>query len=152
METSHYQLKIKTIVEQLLSAMDFSGEVSLKDQGGDFLIVNIQSADAAYLIGRSGENLGALQHIARAIVSKQLAETIRLIIDVNDYQTNRLESLKETALNLAKEVVERKQQHWLAPMNAYERRVVHLALAGLTGIKTESEGEGSERRVVIKPV
>ena len=151
MDTNNYQLKIKNIIQQLLAAMDFLGEVNLQDQGVDFFIANIQSADAAYLIGRSGENLRALQHLGRAITNKQLGETVHLVVDVNNYQANRLELLKEMALSSAKEVAKMKQPQWLAPMNAYERRVIHLALAGMVDIKTESEGEGQERRVVIKP-
>jgi len=144
-------LKIKEIVERLLGVMDFSGEVAIDNRDENFLRVNIQSAEAAYLIGRSGENLKALQHITRAIVNKGLEAPVHFTIDINDYQNSRLEMLKEMALSLAKEAIEQNEPRWLAPMNAYERRIIHMALADLSEIKTESEGEGSDRKIVIRP-
>lgn len=143
--------KIKEITQQLLEAMDFEGRVFADDSDQDFLKVNIQSDDAAFLIGRGGENLMALQLILRAIVNRIFGETTRFVVDVNDYQNSRFELLKEISLGLAKEVIEKKEPRSLSPMNAYERRIVHMALAGMEGIKTESEGEGEQRRIVIKP-
>ncbi len=143
-------VKIKEIIEKLLQVMDFSGEVNIASEE-NLIRANIQSPEASYLIGRSGDNLKALQQVARAIVGKQLLEQAHFIIDVNDYQKSRLELLKEIAKKMAQEAKERHEPKWLAPMNAYERRIVHLTLAVEPGIKTESEGEGEERRIVIKP-
>jgi spoIIIJ-associated protein len=143
--------KIKSLMEDLLSVMDIPGEINIDSESGDFLRINIQSPDAAYLIGRSGENLRALQQICRAIINRKLQEPLSFIIDVNDYQRNHLDMLKEMALKIAQEVTEKKEPSWLSPMNAYERRIVHLTLADESGIKTESEGEGEERRIVIRP-
>lgn len=143
--------QIKQIIEELFKVMDFEGKVELDDTDSDFVRVNIVSPEAGFLIGRSGENLKALQQVARALANKKLGESVRFVIDINDYQKSRLELLREMARDLAKEVAEQKISRWLAPMNAYERRAVHLELADFVGIKTESEGEGEERRVVIKP-
>ncbi len=143
--------KIKNTIEQLLRAMDFSGEVTTDERDENFLRVNIQSDEAASLIGRSGENLKALQHISRAIINRGLETPIHFIIDVNNYQSNRIELLKEIALRLAKEVTQKNEPRWFEPMNAYERRIIHLALADVAGIKTESEGAQNERRIVIRP-
>lgn len=145
------QSKVKSLVEEFLRAMDFQGEVSLDSTGSDFLRINIQSPEAAFLIGRSGENLKAIQHLCRAVITRQLDQPLQFIIDVNDYQRNRLELIKEMALDAASDVVGQKEPRWLAPMNAYERRLVHMVLAETPGIKTESEGEGDERRIVIRP-
>jgi len=130
--------------------MDFSGEVNIASEE-NVIRANIQSPEASYLIGRSGDNLKALQQVTRAIVGKQMLEPVHFIIDVNDYQKSHWELLKEIAKKMAQEARERHEPKWLAPMNAYERRIVHLTLAGEPGIKTESEGEGEERRIVIKP-
>jgi spoIIIJ-associated protein len=145
--------KIKQIIEELLRVMDFEGEVELDEADQNFLRVNIASPEAGFLIGRSGENLKALQQVARALANKKLGEgeSVRFIIDVNDYQKSRLELLREMAKDLAREAIEQKTPKWLTPMNAAERRAVHLALADFSGIKTESEGEGEERRVMIRP-
>lgn len=143
--------KIKIFVQDLLRVMDFSGEVSISSESDNFLRVNIKSPDAAYLIGRSGENLKALQALCRAALHKVLATPPQFILDVNDYERNRFDLLKEMALSAAKEVGQSREARWLAPMNAYERRIVHMTLADKTDIRTESEGEGDERRIVIKP-
>lgn len=144
-------LKIKQIIEELLKMMDFEGRVELDEADSNFLRVNIVSSEAGFLIGRSGENLKALQQVVRALANKKLGESVRFIIDINDYQKSRLDLLREMARDLAKEVAEQKISRWLAPMNAAERRAIHLELADFSGIKTESEGEGEERRVVIRP-
>ncbi len=143
--------QIKQIIEELLKVMDFEGEVELDNRESDFVRLNIVSPEAGFLIGRSGENLRALQQVVRALANKKLGEAVRFIIDVNDYQKSRLELLREMARDLAREAIEQKISKWLAPMNAYERRAIHLELADFSGIKTESEGEGEERRVVIRP-
>jgi len=143
--------KIKETIEKLLTSMDFSGTVEVDEQSGDFLKANIQSAEAAYLIGRSGENLLAFQHLSRAIVANKAEAPVRFIVDVNDYQKNRLELVKETAISAATDVARTRQPRWLEPMNAYERRIIHMALAEVSGVKTESQGEGEERRIVINP-
>ncbi|KKS68045.1 MAG: SpoIIIJ-associated RNA-binding protein [Parcubacteria group bacterium GW2011_GWC2_42_6] len=130
---------------------DFSGTVSVIDRGGEFFIFNIQTEEAPYLIGQGGQNLMALQQLIRAIVGKKMADGPRFIVDVNGYQQDRLETLKSLALDFADEAKRRGQPKWLSPMNSYERRVVHMALADMPGIVTESEGEGETRRVVIRP-
>lgn len=151
MEPNHPQL-IKETAERLLAIMDFEGEVSLGNGDGDFLIINIASREAPCLIGQGGQNLEALQQIMRLLVGRRIIPPPRFMIDVNGYQKSRLELLKSLARGLAQEAVSQRESRWLAPMNAYERRLVHLTLADFVGVKTESEGEGAERRVVIKPI
>jgi len=143
--------KIKKSIEEILQIIGFEGDVIIDEQQENLIRINIKNDQARYLIGRNGENLMALQHLLRAMTSRQLAMG-NFTIDINDYQRNRLEELKEVALSLADEVVRRQTPHLLAPMNAYERRIVHMALANFNGVVTDSEGEGETRRIVIKPV
>ena len=143
--------QIKDIIEEILRQMDFSGEVVMEDQDPEFLRANIKSPEAAYLIGRGGEVLLALQEIIRAAVAKKISEPVRFIVDVNDYRQSHFALLKEMAQRTAHEVQETGQEQWLAPMNSYERRVVHLALKEIPGVKSESDGLGEERRIVIRP-
>ncbi|HCX27661.1 MAG TPA: single-stranded DNA-binding protein [Candidatus Portnoybacteria bacterium] len=143
--------QIKDIIEEILRQMDFSGEVVMEDQDPEFLRANIKSPEAAYLIGRGGEVLLALQEIIRAAVAKKISEPVRFIVDVNDYRQSHFALLKEMAQRTAQEVQETGQEQWLAPMNSYERRVVHLALKEIPGVKSESDGLGEERRIVIRP-
>jgi spoIIIJ-associated protein len=143
---------LKKIIEDLLSKMDFEAEVEIDSTQSEFLVVNIQSEEAGLLIGQGGENLSALQHIARIFVSKKLSSTpVNFIVDVNNYKGHRLTLLKEMALTLAKQVIEDGQVKILEPMPPSERRIIHLILKDFEGVKTESQGEGQLRRVVIKP-
>jgi len=142
--------KTKENIEEILRIIGFEGEAIIDEQQENLIKVNIKNDQARYLIGRNGENLMALQHLLRAMTSRQLAAG-NFTIDINDYQRNRLEELKDIALSIADEVVRRQAPRSLAPMNAYERRIVHMALSSFNGVETDSEGEGEERRIVIKP-
>ncbi len=140
------------VIKELLSKMDFEGRIDADDSQPDILVVNVESDEAGWLIGQGGENLGALQHLARAVVNKKLGqETLDFIMDVNSYRAHRVALLKEMALGLAKQAAEDKQPKVLEPMPPYERRIVHLALKNFEGIETESQDEGLARRIVIKP-
>jgi len=139
--------KIKEAVQKILDIIGFEGEVF---EDGQEIKIKIINDEARYLIGRSGENLGALQHLLRSIAAKQQIVG-NFLVDVNDYQKNRLEELREAAMLLADEVVRCQSERRLPPMNSYERRIVHMALKGVEGIATESEGDGEERRIVVRP-
>ncbi len=144
--------KIKEIIEELIKTIGFDGrviEIGESDDGG--ARARIASQEAGYLIGRNGESLKALQQIIRAVVNKKIINAPRLTIDINNYQQERLEALKSAAQSLAREVAAQRSFRYLPPMNAYERRVVHLALMEIPGIRSESEGEREERRIVIRP-
>ena len=139
-------------VKEMLAQMDFSVETEVAEEAGDFVMVKISSDEAGLLIGQGGENLAALQHLARLIVGKKMgSETPNFIVDVNDYRANRISILKDMVLASARQVEQDKHPYRLEPMNAYERRIVHMMLKGYPGILTESEGDGEDRRIVIKP-
>lgn len=142
---------VKKTIEKLLEKIDLPGEVEVSSRDEGYIEAKISSSEASFLIGRSGETLDALQHVARSIVNKGKEEAIRFIIDVNDYRKGRLDMLISMAKNLAREALESNQAKWLPAMNPFERRSVHVALSQTEGIKTESVGEGEERRIVIKP-
>lgn len=143
--------KIKESVEGVIAAMGLDGQVTLSEEDSGSLLVNVASQEAGYLIGRNGDNLRALQQVVRLIVGKKIQEAPRLTVDVNNYQQEALAALKESVKNLARLVKEEKVPRYLPPMNAYERRIVHLVLVDMPQVKAESEGEGEARRVVIRP-
>lgn len=142
---------IKEILEKLIAVMDIDGRVSLTEEPGDGVLANVESQEAGYLIGRNGDNLRAFQQLARLLAGKKFIEGVRLTVDVNNYQQERLAMLKDSAKNLAQQVAQYRIPRYLPPMNAYERRIIHMTLIDIPGIKTESEGEGEERRVKIIP-
>ena len=144
--------KIKEIAEEFIKMIGLDGKEIVTEASDIGVVVQIASQEAGYLIGRNGGNLKALQQLVRALVGKQIIDAPRLTLDVNNYQQERLEMLKDTAQSVARQVTAQGASRSLPPMNSYERRVVHTALAEMTGIKTESEGEGEERRIVIRPI
>ena len=145
-------IKIKELIEGFIRSSGIDGRVASVEEVEGGLLARVESQEAGYLIGRDGDNLKAMQLIIRAMVNKVVGEAPRLTVDVNNYQQERLELLKSDARNLARLVAENKITRALPPMNAFERRVIHSALADINGIKTESEGLGEERRIVIKPI
>lgn len=133
--------------------MGFNARVEAEQIQPEFLTIKIESDEAGLLIGQKGGSLDALQHVIRIIASKKLGQELpNFTIDINNYRTNRDELLKRTALTMAKEAIDFKTTRAFEPMSSYERRIIHLALVDFPGIKTESEGEGRERKVVIRPV
>jgi spoIIIJ-associated protein len=102
------------------------------------------------LIGRHGQTLDALQEVVRGAVQRKLETRCRVVVDVEDYRKRRRSQLISKARGIAKRVGRTGKPERLDPMNAYERKIVHDALAEMRDIETSSEGEDPERRVVIR--
>jgi spoIIIJ-associated protein len=116
------------------------------------IIVDLSGRDKDLLLDRGGEVLNALEHLAfKALrVAPQFHEKLR--VDCGDFRALRLEELKMTARLAAERVQATRQPFQLNPMSPRERRVVHLALKEMPGVRTESVGAGDDRQVVIYPV
>lgn len=143
---------LKKIIEEMMEKMGFVAEVEIKSAPeGEALICNILTKDSNFLIGQYGVNLQSLQHIARLIVKKNIPEGANFILDVNSYRQEKNESVVKMAKSLAQEAISERRAVVMRPMSPYERRIVHMELAKNDQIKTESIGDGDDRRVVIKP-
>lgn len=94
--------------------------------------------------------LNDINHLIKVVAKKQ--NLGKVVVDVNNYRLKREWLISELAQAAARKAIATKQEVELPPMNAYERRLVHTELATRPDIKTESAGEGKERRVVIKPI
>jgi len=103
------------------------------------------------LIGRKGERLSALQHLLNLMLSKQMGEWTRILVDVEGYRGRRERQLREIAQRAAQRVEETGRMIQLEPMSALERRWIHLALRSHAKVATQSIGEEPERRVVVLP-
>jgi spoIIIJ-associated protein len=146
---------IQQVVKDLIKKMNISCETEIKEisqQGRDNFVCNVKTEESSYLIGQYGVNLQALQHLARVIVRKKTTEKSDFILDVNLYRQEKNESISVLARSMAEKAVVEKRAIILRPMSPYERRLVHMELAGNEKIKTESVGDGEERQVIIKPV
>ncbi len=110
----------------------------------------IKTPESGLLIGENGETFQALSHLIRRMAGKGLEEAADFSIDVNDYRASMVEKLKLKAGMLANRARDMKSDIEMEPMSSYERLIIHGALSGQTNIKTESIGEGKNRKVVIR--
>lgn len=120
----------------------------------DRLRIDASVNEAGFLIGRDGENLKAFQYILMLMTAKKTGEvltSLNFVFDINNYQKEKEDYLTALAKNSAYEALENKKAVELPPMTALERKIVHLAVEQIGGVKSESVGEGEERRVVISP-
>lgn len=114
--------------------------------------LNIVTDEPRLLIGSRGEHLWALEYLAKRILEKENPdERIGFLLDVNGYRLRKIEELKAEAKIIARKVRLYRRELPLKPMPAFERRIIHIALAAYPDIATESTGQGPSRRVVIKP-
>jgi spoIIIJ-associated protein len=148
--------KIKTTIEDTLKLMKIafdSVEVGTNDETGSPKFT-IRTADSALLIGTKGAHLMALNHVIKKMASHGVEEddAARFFIDVNNYQEKVEEEIKTKAKIMSERARSFKVDIELDPMSSYERMIVHAALQNIPDIKTESRGEGRNRRVVIKYV
>jgi len=124
---------------------------TLLEENKDIVDINIKLEEPQILIGEGGQTLFEIQRLLRTILNKKLQKTFYLNLDINDYKSKKTEYLKSLAKDLADEVSLKKEIKVLFPMPAYERRIIHTELAQRQNIITESQGEGYDRHVVIKP-
>ncbi len=137
-------------VEGLLDVADMDGDIDM-DVEGDRAVVSVVGATLDELVGRRGEVLEALQELTRLAVHQQTGYRTRLMLDVGGYRQRRRAELAEAGLDAAEEVRRTGQPKKLWPMNPFERKIVHDAVAA-AGLRSESEGEEPDRRVVVLPV
>jgi spoIIIJ-associated protein len=121
------------------------------DDNATKIEIQLAGPDKARAIGRDGQVLDALQHVAVSAAANNGYTGRRIIIDIDHYRHRRDEWLQEEAQRLAEEAIETGEPRDLEPMPPRERRLVHLALADMEGITTESEGAGDDRYVRLVP-
>jgi spoIIIJ-associated protein len=107
--------------------------------------------DMGLLIGRHGQTLEALQDLARTVVSGRTGSRARIVVDAEDYRKRQRSRLESHAREIARRVARSGREEALDPMNPYERKIVHDAVATIRGVESTSRGEEPERRVVIRP-
>jgi spoIIIJ-associated protein len=145
----------RAILAQLMEHLGF--EVRVVVETGETNRLNVVGATGeehealGALIGRKGERLSALQHIVNLMLSREMGEWTRVLVDVEGYRGRREQQLREIALRAAQRVVETGKMLQLEPMPALERRWVHLALRDHPQVATQSIGEEPNRRIVVIP-
>jgi spoIIIJ-associated protein len=137
-------------IEGLLDIADLDGDIDM-DVEGDRAVVSVVGATLNELIGDDGEVLEALQELTRLAVHRQTGARARLMLDVGGFRAQRRSELAELGRSVAEEVSRTGEPKKLRAMSPFERKIVHDAIA-LAGLRSESEGEEPNRRVVVFPV
>jgi spoIIIJ-associated protein len=143
--------EIKKITKDFFGKTTFEIEIEFLPPQGLTLPINLKTDDPQILIGEKGQTLIELQYLLKIILKRKISEPFFLDLDIDGYKKKKNEYLKELAQSTADEVALTKKEKSLAPMPAYERRIIHLELADRQDIATESIGQETERKVIIKP-
>ena len=137
-------------IEGLLDIADLDGDIDM-DVEGDRAVVSVVGATLDELVGDDGEVLEALQELTRLAVHRKTGVRARLMLDVGGFRARRRAELAELGRSVAAEVERTGEPKKLRAMSPFERKIIHDAVA-LTGLRSESEGEEPNRRVVVFPV
>jgi len=138
-------------LEELLDIADIDGDIDIEVRNGRTyisIVTEEESAGLENLVGKDGEVLEALQELTRLAVLSATENRSRLVLDINGYRSERAGELQKIAEDAVASVKKDGETVALAPMSAYERKIVHDAVADL-GLISESEGEGADRHIVV---
>ncbi|TRZ50967.1 MAG: protein jag [Dehalococcoidia bacterium] len=141
--------KAREVLETLLTMMGVTASVEEEEGATVPIAFNIEGDDLGILIGRRGQTLACLQYLVRLIVAYQVKTWVPIIIDVEGYKQRRYETLQALAWRMAEQVKAKGVSFTLEPMPAYERRIIHMALADHPDVITQSTGVDEVRRVII---
>ena len=144
--------KIEVFLKGLLEHMNSDAVPHAWKEDNNTYNVDLVGNDLGYLIGRRGDTLDALQHLANYSINRSVDGHIRINVDAEEYRQKREESLCRYARKKAQQVLKAHRRTTLEPMNAYERHVIHAALQDMDRITTYSVGTEPNRRVVIEYV
>ena len=146
----------RQVLLELLERMRIDASVKVHrteddEEDAPHWMLNVTGNRINRLIGRRGETLSCLQHIVRLICSRRLERRANVIVDVAGYKTGRSNRLRGLAQRMARQAVQQGRTITLEPMQANERRIIHLTLRGRQDVSTRSVGEGRARKVTIVP-
>ncbi len=144
--------KIEVFLKGLLEKMGSDAVPHAWQESENTYHVDLTGPDLGYLIGRRGDTLDAIQHLANYTVNRDTEGHIRITVDAEEYRRKREDSLRRYARKKAQQVLKMRRRTTLEPMNAYERHVIHAALQDMENITTHSTGTEPNRRVVIEYV
>ena len=151
-EPGSVEEKIEIFLKGLLERMGSQAVPHAWKGEGNTYKVELVGEDLGYLIGRRGDTLDALQHLANYTINRGVEGHIRISVDAEEYREKREDSLRRYARKKAQQVLKARRRTTLEPMNAYERHVVHAALQDMENVTTHSTGTEPNRRVVIEYV
>ena len=142
----------ENFLKGLLEKMGSDAVPVLEQKDENTIYVNLTGEKLGMLIGRRGETLDAIQHIANYAMNRVSEKHVHISVDAECYRSKREESLTRLAEKMAEKAIKYKRSMALEPMNSYERHVIHAALQDMDNITTHSTGVEPNRRVVIEYV
>ncbi len=145
---SDFEEKALTFLEGLIEKMGFPGKAEVFFREESKLGLTIVSDYSGILIGKKGKNLDAIQLLVN-VYTGRLDNTIRVIVDAENYRNRHEENIVRQASRMAEQVRKTRRSKLLEPMNPFERRLVHTTLNDIDDVETKSEGEGLYRQVRI---
>ena len=151
-EAGSVEEKIEVFLKGLLEHMGSNAVPHCMKENDNTYNVDLVGEDLGYLIGRRGDTLDALQHLANYSINRNVEGHIRINVDAEEYRAKREDSLCRYARKKAQQVLKAHRRTTLEPMNAYERHVIHATLQDMDRITTYSVGTEPNRRVVIEYV
>jgi spoIIIJ-associated protein len=142
---------LEELLEEIADGLGLDVEVDVQE-GEGVLRGALRGEDVGLFIGRRGQTIDAVQHLAQRIVFPEGPSPVRVVIDADGYRERRAESLRADAEEAAVQALRSGQPVELDPMPASERRIVHEHLRERGGVETHSEGDEPERRLVVSPL
>lgn len=149
-DSSHEE--VRAFVAGLLERMNIIADITVTEQDKGGIAINLSGPGMGAVIGRRGETLDAIQHIANYAHNRGAVKRARISIDAENYRKKREESLVALANKMAEKAVRYRRSMALEPMNSYERHVIHTALQDYPDVSTNSTGAEPRRRVVVSYV
>lgn len=140
----------KEFLNELFKKMNYSVviDVNYNEEEGT-MHIELSGDEMGALIGKRGQTLDSIQYLVKLVVNKNTDKFIRVSVDTENYRQRRKDTLENLAKNISYKVKRTRRPVTLEPMNSYERRIIHSALQNDKYVRTHSEGEGKERRVII---
>jgi spoIIIJ-associated protein len=142
---------LEELLEEIVERLGLDAEVEVAQKDG-VLTGRVEGEDVGLFIGRHGQTIDAVQHLAQRIVFPDGPSTTRVVIDANGYRARRAEALRGEADDAADEAISSGKPVDLDPLPPFERRIVHEYLRERGDVETHSEGNEPERYLVISPL
>ncbi|MGM9611785.1 MAG: RNA-binding cell elongation regulator Jag/EloR [Candidatus Woodwardiibium sp.] len=136
-------------VRDLLMNMQFEANVSIESADEEGAAIAVSGEGLGLLIGRHGDVLDAVQHLAGLAANHGRSGYYRITVDIENYRAKRAETLRQLARRMAEKTLKYRRNNTLEPMNAYERRIIHTEVQSIEGVTTYSIGSDADRRIVI---
>jgi spoIIIJ-associated protein len=140
----------RLVLQRIIDAITSDAKISV-EQDSERIFFKVNGGNAGILIGKRGQTLDAIQSIVEKVINKHKENRTRVLVDIEGYLETRKENLEKLAMRLAEKSKRTSKPMSLGQMNAYDRRIVHIALKDNPDVQTRSRGEGPLRKLVIFP-